>query len=373
MATMAISKAIRDAGPMLGVWSRAWEMVAERNVAGDALFVYAVKTTGIFCRPSCPSRRPLRESVEFFATSELARAAGYRACKRCQPGEEHPQQKLVGLACEYIERNLETTITLEALGKVMALSPFHAQRVFRRTLGVTPKQYQQARRMERFRGELASGANGRASVPATITDAIYESGFSSASRVYEKSATEMGMTPTEFRKNARGVKISFGIAESPLGKVLVAVTAAGVCAVAFGDLESELEDDLRGRFALAEIRRDDAGLGETLRRVVAQLSEHPLAAELPLDVRATAFQRRVWTALQAIPRGETRSYAQVASDIGQPTAVRAVARACASNPVAVVIPCHRVVGSDGTLTGYRWGVERKRRLLELERAAQPSA
>jgi AraC family transcriptional regulator of adaptative response/methylated-DNA-[protein]-cysteine methyltransferase len=361
MATMAIGKALCGVGPMLGVWSRAWEMVEERSVAGDALFVYAVKTTGIFCRPSCPSRRPLRESVEFFATSELARAAGYRACKRCQPGEEHPQQKLVGIACEYIERNLETTITLDALGKVMELSPFHAQRVFRRTLGVTPKQYQQARRMERFRGELE---NGRASV----TDAIYESGFSSGSRVYENSAAEMGMTPTEFRKNARGVKISFGIAESPLGKVLVAVTRAGVCAVAFGDLESELEDDLRARFALAEIHRDDAGLGETLRQVVAQLSEHPLAAELPLDVRATAFQRRVWTALQAIPRGETRSYAQVASEIGQPTAVRAVARACASNPVAVVIPCHRVVGSDGRLTGYRWGVERKRRLLEFERA-----
>jgi AraC family transcriptional regulator, regulatory protein of adaptative response / methylated-DNA-[protein]-cysteine methyltransferase len=363
MATMAISKAIRGVGPVLGVWSRAWEMVEERNVAGDALFVYAVKTTGIFCRPSCPSRRPLRESVEFFATSELARAAGYRACKRCQPGEEHPQQKLVGLACEYIERNLETTITLDVLGKVMALSPFHAQRVFRRTLGVTPKQYQQARRMERFRGELTNGSR------ASVTDAIYESGFSSGSGVYENSAAEMGMTPTEFRKNARGVKISFGIAESPLGKVLVAVTGAGVCAVAFGDLESELEDDLRGRFALAEIRRDDAGLGEMLRQVVARLSEHPLAAELPLDVRATAFQRRVWTALQAIPRGETRSYAQVAAEIGQPTAVRAVARACASNPVAVVIPCHRVVGSDGKLTGYRWGVERKRRLLELERAA----
>lgn len=369
MATMAVSKEARGMGLMAGIWSRAWEMVERRDVGADSLFVYAVKTTGVFCRPSCPSRRPLRESVEFFATSELARAAGYRACKRCQPGEEHPQQKLVGLACEYIERNLETTITLEALGKVMELSPFHAQRLFRRTLGVTPKQYQQARRMERFRGELANRANGRASV----TDAIYESGFSSGSRVYENSAAEMGMTPTEFRKNAQGVKISYGIADSPLGKVLVAVTGAGVCAVSFGDLESELEDDLHARFGRAEIVRDDAGLGETLRQVVAQLSEHPLAAELPLDVRATAFQRRVWTALQAIPRGETRSYAQVAAAIGQPTAVRAVARACASNPVAVVIPCHRVVGSDGKLTGYRWGVERKRRLLELEQAARASA
>src|SRR5271170_1367988 len=240
----------------------------------------------------------------------------------------------------------------------MGLRPFHAQRVFRRTLGVTPRQYQQSRRMERFRGELRHRAS--------VTDAIYESGFSSGSRVYENSAAEIGMTPTEFRKNGRGLRITYGIAESPLGKVLVAVTGAGVCAVAFGNLESEMEDDLRGRFALAEIRRDDAGLGETLRQVVAQLSEHPLAAELPLDVRATAFQRRVWTALQAIPRGETRTYAQIAAEIGRPTAVRAVANACAANEVAVVIPCHRVMGSDGKLTGYRWGVERKQQLLNLE-------
>lgn len=368
MATMAVSGTIRSAGSLAGIWSRAWEMVEERSVAADSLFVYAVKTTGVFCRPSCPSRRPLRESVEFFATSELAQAAGYRACKRCRPGEEHPQQKLVGLACDFIERDLDTTITLEVLGKLMGLSPFHAQRLFRRTLGVTPRQYQLSRRMERFRGELLNRASGRSSV----TDAIYESGFGSGSRLYENSGAEIGMTPTEFRKRARGLKITYGIAESPLGKVLVAVTDVGVCAITFGDLESEMEDDLHTRFALAEITRDDAGLGETLRCVVSQLSEHPLAVDLPLDVRATAFQRRVWTALRAIPRGETRSYAQVAAGIGQPRAVRAVAHACASNPVAVVVPCHRVIGSNGKLTGYRWGVERKQRLLQFERAASIS-
>jgi len=357
---MGMMAAIQD-NSMAGIWSRAWEMVEGRDVAADSLFVYAVKTTGIYCRPSCPSRRPLRASVEFFATGDLAKAAGYRACKRCQPEGEHPQQKLVSVACEYIDRNLDTTITLEALGKFLGLSPFHAQRLFRRALGVTPRQYQLSRRMERFRGELLT--------QPSVTDAIYESGFSSGSRVYENTAGEIGMTPTEYRKSARGLRIAYGIAESSLGKMLVAATDAGVCAVAFGNLESELEDDLRGRFALAEIVRDDAGLGVTVRRVLSQLSEHPLAAELPLDIRATAFQRRVWTALRAIPRGETRSYAQVAAEIGQPTAVRAVARACASNPVAVVIPCHRVVGSDGKLTGYRWGVERKRKLLEMERAA----
>ena len=197
-----------------------------------------------------------------------------------------------------------------------------------------------------------------------------ESGFSSGSRLYEDVAAEIGMTPTEYRLGAQGLHISYGVAESPLGKVLVAVTNSGICAIMMGDLESELEDDLRNRFALADITRDDDGLGATLRTVLSQLTEHPLAIDLALDIRATAFQRRVWEKLQTIPRGETRTYAQIAAEIGQPTAVRAVARACASNPIAVVIPCHRVVGSDGKLTGYRWGVERKRRLLEMERERQ---
>jgi AraC family transcriptional regulator, regulatory protein of adaptative response / methylated-DNA-[protein]-cysteine methyltransferase len=361
MATMVAI----TAEPQTGIWSRAWEMVERRSVAADSLFVYAVRTTGIYCRPSCPSRRPLRDSVEFFATGDQARAAGYRACKRCQPGGEHPQQRLVNLACDYIDRNLDTTITLEALGKLLGLSPFHAQRLFRRALGVTPKQYQQSRRMERFRGELLA--------QPSVTDAIYESGFSSNSRVYEKSAAEIGMTPSEYRKSAKGLKITYGIGDSLLGKILVATTASGICAVAIGNLESELEDDLRARFALAEVTPDDAGLGDALKQVLSQLTEHPLAADLPLDIRATAFQRRVWSALRAIPRGETRSYTQIAREIGQPQAVRAVARACATNPVAVVIPCHRVIGSNGKLTGYRWGVERKQKLLQMEKAGTASA
>lgn len=348
------------------VWSQAWQMVLERSVAADALFVYAVRTTGIYCRPSCPSRRPLRESVEFFATADHARVAGYRACKRCQPGQEHAQQELVKRACDYIDRNRDAGITLETLGTLLGLSPFHAQRLFRRALGVTPKQYQQSRRMDRFRGELLA--------QPSVTDAIYESGFGSNSRLYETAAAEIGMTPTQYRNRAKGLKIAYSIAESALGKVLVAATSSGICAIALGDLESELEDDLRGRFALAEICRDDAGLGDLLGQVLSRLAEHPLAADLPLDIRATAFQRRVWTALQTIPRGETRSYAEVAADLGQPTAVRAVARACAANPVAVVIPCHRVIGANGKLTGYRWGLERKRKLLQIEKkASRPDA
>jgi AraC family transcriptional regulator of adaptative response/methylated-DNA-[protein]-cysteine methyltransferase len=358
MATMVA----HPSQPQSGIWFQAWQMVQERSVAADALFVYAVRTTGIYCRPSCPSRRPLRDSVEFFPSADHAVAAGYRACKRCQPAGEHPQRQLVNRACDYIDRNLDATVTLEALGKLLGLSPFHAQRLFRRAIGVTPRQYQQSRRMDRFRGQLLA--------QPSVTGAIYDSGFGSSSRLYEYAAAEIGMTPTEYRSGAKGLKIAYAIAESPLGKLLVAATPAGICAIAIGDLESELEDDLRARFALAEISRAaadaDAGLGGLLKQVLSRLAEHPLAADLPLDIRATAFQRRVWAALQTIPRGETRTYAQLAAAIGQPTAIRAVASACAANPVAVVIPCHRVIGANGKLTGYRWGLERKQQLLQLE-------
>lgn len=343
-------------GVSAGVWEQAWKLVETRSAG--AMFVYAVRTTGIYCRPSCPSRRPLKTSVRFFATSELAERAGYRACKRCRPSEDHPQRQRLTVACEYLEVHMEETVKLEALGKLLSMSPFHAQRLFRQALGITPRQYQNARRMERFREQLL--------IKDTVTDAVYEAGFSSSSRVYERATAQMGMTPTTYRDGARGTAIRFCIRDSALGKILVAVTSLGICSIAFGGLESELEDAMRERFPRAETTRDDEGLGNTVVQVLSQMSEHPLILALPLDIRATAFQTRVWQALQRIPRGETRSYADVAREIGQPTAVRAVARACASNPVAVLIPCHRVVGSDGNLTGYRWGIERKRKLLEAE-------
>jgi AraC family transcriptional regulator of adaptative response/methylated-DNA-[protein]-cysteine methyltransferase len=345
----------------LQVWDRAWQMVESRQAAADMLFVYAVRTTGIYCRPSCPSRRPSRTSVEFFATSELAERAGYRACKRCAPNREHPQTHMLTQACDYIERNLDSTISLEKLGKIVGLSAFHTQRLFRRYLGISPRQYQQARRMERFRQNLA--------IQDSVTTAMYEAGFASSSRLYESANEHLGMTPTEYRKGGKDVTIRYAITDSPLGKMLVAATDVGVCATAFGSLASELEDDLAARFPGARKERDQAGLGEAVKKILAQMSEHPVALELPLDVRATAFQRRVWETLRRIPRGETRTYSQIAKEIGQPTAVRAVARACATNPVAVVVPCHRVIGSDGTLTGYRWGLERKKKLLELEQSA----
>jgi AraC family transcriptional regulator of adaptative response/methylated-DNA-[protein]-cysteine methyltransferase len=340
------------------VWDRAWQMVEERKPAADMLFVYAVRTTGIYCRPSCPSRRPLRGSVEFFATGELAERAGYRACKRCAPGQTHPQAHMLTQACDYIERHLDDTVKLDALGRIVGLSAFHTQRLFRRYLGISPRQYQQARRMERFRQNLLTNDS--------VTTAIYESGFASSSRLYESANQHLGMTPTTYRQGGKDVMIRFAIADSPLGKMLVAATHAGLCAVAFGSLESELEDDLASRFPESQRMRDEAGLGTTVKQVLAQMTEHPVAMELPLDVRATAFQQRVWEALRRIPRGETRTYSQIAREIGQPTAVRAVAQACANNPVAIVVPCHRVIGTDGALTGYRWGVERKKKLLEME-------
>jgi AraC family transcriptional regulator of adaptative response/methylated-DNA-[protein]-cysteine methyltransferase len=264
-------------------------------------------------------------------------------------------------ACDYIERNLDNTIKLEKLGKTVGLSAFHTQRLFRRYLGISPRQYQQARRMEHFRQNLLANDS--------VTTAMYESGFQSSSRLYESANEHLGMTPTEYRRGGKDVTIRYAITDSPLGKMLVAATDLGVCATSFGSLASELEDDLAARFPESKREHDEKGLGATIKNILAQMSEHPVALELPLDVRATAFQRRVWEALRRIPRGETRTYAQIAREIGQPTAVRAVARACATNPVAVVVPCHRVIGSNGTLTGYRWGVERKKKLLELEHAS----
>ncbi len=340
------------------VWDRAWQMVEARKPVADMLFVYAVRTTGVYCRPSCPSRRPLRSSVEFFATSELAERAGYRACKRCAPGEAHPQAQMLTQACEYIERNIDSTIKLDKLGRVVGLSAFHTQRLFRRYLGISPRQYQQARRMEQFRKNLLTDES--------VTAAMYDAGFGSSSRLYESATEHLGMTPTAYRRGGKDVVIRYAIADSPLGKMLIAATEAGLCLVAFGSLETELEDELASRFPASERNRDESNLGSMVKQVLSQMTEHPVALELPLDVRATAFQRRVWESLRRIPRGQTRTYSQIAQEIGQPTAVRAVARACATNPVAVVVPCHRVIGSDGTLTGYRWGVERKKKLLDLE-------
>jgi len=335
---------------------QAWAAVLARNPAADAEMVYAVTTTGVFCRPTCPSRRPARTNVVFFADPATAMSAGYRPCRRCLPHQRHIDAGLVEAISSALKRDRQ--VTLAELARMTGRSPFTIERTFKRVLGVTPAQYQRQRRAASFRNELATGS-------ARVTDAIYDAGYSGPGRAYEN--TQLGMAPGEYRAGGRDAQIGYAIGDSTLGKLLIAATERGLCSVILGDSDAQLTRQLRAQFPLAQIRLD-LQLQPHLNEVLTQFTEHPAVLDLPLDLRATAFQMRVWEALRRIPRGETRSYAQLAASLGQPTAVRAVARACATNPIAVVIPCHRVIGSDGKLTGYRWGVERKKKLLELEGA-----
>lgn len=335
---------------------QAWDAVLARDPAADAELVYAVTTTGVFCRPTCPSRRPDRCNVVFFPDPATAVRAGYRPCRRCRPQQQHRDAALVETVSASLKRDRQ--VTLSELGRLTGRSPFTVERTFKRVLGVTPAQYQRQRRAASFRRELADGG-------ARVTDAIYDAGYSGPGRAYEN--TQLGMAPGEYRAGGRDAQIGYAIGDCPLGKVLIAATSRGLCSVILGDSDRELARQLRAQFPLAKIQ-PEAGLATMLAQVVSQFSEHPATLDLPLDLRATAFQMRVWEALRRIPRGETRSYAELARSLGQPTAVRAVARACATNPVAVVVPCHRVIGSNGKPTGYRWGIERKEKLLAIEKA-----
>ncbi|HUI83572.1 MAG TPA: bifunctional DNA-binding transcriptional regulator/O6-methylguanine-DNA methyltransferase Ada [Candidatus Binatia bacterium] len=335
-----------------------WQQVMARDARQDGRFVFAVRTTGIYCRPSCPSRRPRRESVEFFASPNEAERAGYRACLRCRPTEMSAQVKYVTRARELLD-HAEGVVTLAQLSRRVGLSPFHLQRLFKRATGLSPREYQSARRMQHVRTGLRHGGD--------VTTALYEAGFGSPSRLYEKAPQQLGMTPGEYGRGGAGASIRFTIAPTPLGRLLVAATQRGLCAVRFGDSASDLERDLRREFHAASLHREDAAMRPYLEPLLAAIHGNNATIDLPLDIRATAFQMKVWQKLRQIPRGETRSYRDVAREIGEPAAVRAVARACATNPVALAIPCHRVVRSDGNPSGYRWGAERKRTLLEAER------
>ncbi len=336
---------------------RLWQQVLARDP--NAGFVYAVASTGIFCRPSCPSKRPAQQNVTFFPNTAEAMAAGYRACKRCAPLGRHPEAAMAIRLCRHMARHRDQTFTLAELGALVGSSPFTVQRSFERVMGVSPRAYQAQLRANSLRRGLTAGAS--------VTGVIYQAGYSSSSRFYEYAAENLGMSPTRFRSGGREEKIRFCIADCALGLLLVAATERGVCSVVLGNDRAALERELRQQFREAEIISDGSGLGEYVSGILAKLTNHPAVQDLPLDVRATSFQARVWQALRRIPRGETRSYAEIARALGQPKAVRAVARACASNPVAIAIPCHRVIGRDGALTGYRWGIERKRKLLELEK------
>lgn len=336
-----------------------WRAVLERSRLNDGKFLFAVRTTRIFCRPSCPARRPLRENVVFFASAQDARDAGYRACRRCTPdsGERGTPQWILDL-CRRLEQPGRIPPLLE-LAQIVGLSPSHVQRTFTREMGISPHKYGRARRLERLRGELRSGPD--------VTSAVFDAGFNSHSVAYGQAKPGLGMTPRRWRDGGRGEVIVYTIQPSDLGSVLVAATRIGLVAVRFGN-EEKLVDELRAEFPLANLRRDDELLAAESRTVLAGTLGKRNLPQIPLDIAATAFQARVWSALRTIPLGETRSYSDVAMMIGQPRATRAVASACASNPVALVIPCHRVVRTDGSLAGYRWGTQIKEGLLEVEGA-----
>jgi AraC family transcriptional regulator of adaptative response/methylated-DNA-[protein]-cysteine methyltransferase len=338
-----------------------WSLVLAKNAKADGRFVYAVRSTGIFCRPSCPSRRPRREMVEFFDSPVEAQRAGYRACRRCAPTERNQQLQKVEAACRYIDHNLDITLSLTAVSNHVSISPFYFQRLFKRILGISPRQYQQARRAGKFRKALLG--EGR------VTDAIYEAGYSSSSRAYESIPAQLGMTPSAFRRKGEGVEIRWTVVSTELGKLLIATTQRGVCAVRFGESEATLLRELKRDFHAAAMQRDDQALAPVASQVEQMVRGSAGPRNIPLDIQGTAFQQLVWDALRRIPPGETRSYADVAKTIGRPKAVRAVANACASNPVALVVPCHRVVQKNGSLAGYRWGVKRKAALLAKESRA----
>lgn len=345
----------------------AWRAVASRDAGADGRFVYAVQTTRIFCRPSCPSRRPRRENVRFFATPALAAAAGFRACKRCRPEGSAvvPGQAAVERARRYLDQHPEERVSLGQLATVAGLSPYHLQRTFKRLVGLSPSQYAAERRAERLRSALRAGPS--------VSRAVYEAGFGSSSRVYESAHQLLGMTPGRYRQGGKGMLLRYTIVPSPYGRLLVAATDRGVAAVLLGDRDTPLARDLRAQFPEATISRVDSGdawLRDLVGRVASEVKHPGQEQGIPLDLHGTAFQWKVWRALTTIPAGETRSYTDLARRVGRPSAVRAVASACAANRVAILVPCHRVVRSDGSLGGYRWGLERKERLLSREHAAR---
>jgi AraC family transcriptional regulator, regulatory protein of adaptative response / methylated-DNA-[protein]-cysteine methyltransferase len=334
-----------------------WNYVLNRDSNADGKFVTAVLTTKIYCRPSCPARHPLRKNVRFYNTPAEAEAAGFRACRRCHPNEPDLTATRIQELCTYIETHPEEDLSLQALSELVHLSPYHLQRIFKKVVGVSPKQYVMAQRAKRMRDGLKAGE--------TVTTSLYEAGFGSSSRVYEQSL--LGMQPKVYQSGGNGMDIGFTITDSPLGRMIVAATEQGVCFVGFGEKDKPLETELRSNYPRATVRHDE-GFKPWVKAILANLNGQLPRLDLPTDVRGTAFQQQVWNALKRIPYGKTRTYGEIAEAIGQPTAARAVGAACGSNPVPIVVPCHRVVGSNGSLTGYRWGVERKKKLLAKERS-----
>lgn len=340
-----------------------WQAVIQRDAKADGSFYYAVRTTGVVCRPSCPSRHARRENVLFYDSYSAALQAGYRPCKRCKPDQEglaERQGQAVAHACEVIE-TAEILPSLETLAQLVGMSRFHFHRLFKAHMGITPKAYAAAHRAKKLREQLAHGV--------TVTEAMYDAGFQSSGGFYATSSQLLGMTPGAYRSGGSGLQIRFGVGQCWLGAILVAATERGICAITLGDDPAQLVRELQDRFAQAELIGGDARFEQWMATVIGVIEQHEditAAQLLPLDVRGTAFQQQVWQSLRAIPIGVRISYTELAQRIGQPAAVRAVASACAANKIAVLIPCHRVVRTDGSLSGYRWGVERKKALLQRE-------
>jgi AraC family transcriptional regulator of adaptative response/methylated-DNA-[protein]-cysteine methyltransferase len=340
---------------------RYWHATLHRDSRADGSFVFAVRSTHIYCRPSCPARRPLRSNTLFFRTTQDAESHGYRPCRRCRPKQQDPAKVLVQQVAEAISNSSDDSLRIHALAAQVHASPAKLRRAFRRVTGLPPKEFEQALRLERLKKMLREGSS--------ITEALYACGYGSSSRLYEKTNAQLGMTPAAYRKGGAGMQIGYSVASTSLGKVLVGTTERGVSAVYLGESERALVEALRKEYPKAEIVRAAGEHENWLKEIVRRVEGNVPSIDPPLDLQATAFQRRVWQELQKIPRGTTKTYTQVARALGKPRSVRAVARACATNPVSIVVPCHRVIRTDGNLAGYRWGLQRKQKLLEREAAS----
>ncbi len=342
-----------------------WAAILARDASVDGSFVFAVRSTRIYCRPSCPAKRPGRKQVVFFAEPDQAEQSGYRPCQRCKPRDKDPSPttRLVGESCKYIDTHLEGKLTLSNISAQAGVSPFYLQRTFKKVLGISPREYVGARRLAKVKHLLNRGE--------TVTEALYNAGFTSRSRLYEKTPGRFGLSPGEVRRGGYGYRIEYTIVDCPLGRMLLGTTERGICAVCIGDSDVEVETALSQDYPLAELRRDDQGTFNWASEFAKYFAGQRSLEDLPIDVVATAFQWKVWSRIRSIPYGRTLSYAEMARTIGTPRGARAVARACSANPVALLVPCHRIIGADGGLRGYQWGEKRKKALLELEQRNKP--
>ena len=339
-----------------------WDAILARNSKFDGKFVFGVQSTRIYCKPSCPARHPRRVNVVFFSVPEEAEQSGFRPCKRCHPHlvQRSKHLEVIDRVCGYIEANLDRKLTLSELSTHVGMSPYHFQRTFKRTIGISPRQFAETRRVAKMKRLLRSGQ--------TVTRALYGAGFSSRSRLYEKTQNQLGMSPGMFRRGGEGLQIDYTIVNCPLGRLLVGATERGICALYMADSDAVVQRSLSEEYPVANLNRDDHRLREWVSVIMSYFAGQDSAVKLPLDIQATTFQWKVWKEIQSIPYGGTTSYSKIAAELGAPKAARAVARACATNPTSLIIPCHRVIGEDGALHGYRWGKERKQALLKLEQS-----